>query len=40
MELQNKVNNYAVAVVDNETNASGHLSKGKSGNMQKHYVIF
>ena len=31
MELRNKVNKYAVAVVDNENNVIGHLLKEKSG---------
>ena len=38
MEPQNEVDKYAVAVVDNENNVVGYLSKGKSGKYTK--VIF
>ena len=38
MEPQNKVDKYAVAVVNNENNVIGHLSKGKSGKYVK--IIF
>ena len=40
MEPQNKVDKYAVAVVDNESNVIGHLPKGKSGKYAKTVFYF
>ena len=40
MEPHNKVNNYAVAVVDNKKNIIGHLPKGKSGKYAKTIFYF
>ena len=40
MEPQNEVDKYAVAVVDNENNVIGHLSKGKGGKYPKTIFYF
>ena len=41
IEPQNKVNKYAVAVVDNENNTQESLyQQGKAENMQKQYFCF